>query len=244
MALALTAAFMPYRNLPALAGKSLNDTPTEKGKPRSPSTVNRYMAALSSLLTYASRELRWIDDNLCLKLIKLKEPPGRTRIATKEERNLLLTLSKESSYPYLFAIILLALTTGMRRGEILGLKWIDIDLEKGVAHLRDTKNSSPRSVPLVDLVLVELKRLYEQRESHKSLIFASRRAFGQIDVSKPWQEILKIAQINDLRFHDLRHTFTTLVAEQGASHLELATATGHKTLQMLKRYTDSVGLSL
>ncbi len=212
-------------------------TPTEKGKARSPSTVNRYIAALSSLLSYASRELRWIDDNPCFNLIKLKEPAGRDRILTDEEMGRLLTAGQESRSPYLFPIILLALTTGMRQGEILGLKWNDIDLENRVAHIRDTKNSSPRSVPLVDSILDELKRLYEKRQPHKDYVFASHTTFGQIDIKKIWQTALKNLHINNLRFHDLRHTFATLAAKQGASNLELATAMGHKTLQILKRYT-------
>lgn len=125
----------------------------------------------------------------------------------------------------------------MRRGEILGLKWADIDLQKGVAHLRDTKNSAPRSVPLVDLVIDELKALYEKRNPSKDHVFASQTAFGNLDIKKSWNEALKRSDIKDLRFHDLRHTYATFAAQQGASNMELATAMGHKTLQMLQRYT-------
>lgn len=215
----------------------LISTPTEIGTPRSPSTVNRYIAALSSVLTYACRELRWIDDNPCFNLTKLKEPPCRRRILSIEEMNRLLSDSQESRSLYLYSIILLALTTGMRRGEILGLQWVDIDLQRGVAHLHDTKNSAPRSVPLVDLVIDELKSLYEKRNPSKDHVFASQTAFGNIDIKKAWNEALKRADIKDLRFHDLRHTYATFAAQQGASNMELATARGHKTLQMLQRYT-------
>lgn len=215
----------------------LVETPTAKGRARSPSTVNRYIAALSSVLTYACRELRWIDDNPCFNLIKLKEPVGRNRMLSTEEISSLLTASQASRSPYLFPIVLIALTTGMRQGEILGLKWIDIDFEKKIAHLHDTKNSASRSTPLVDSVIDELKRLHNRRDLAKAYVFASLTAFGQLDIKKSWQEALKRAKIDNLRFHDLRHVFCTLVAKQGASNIELATAMGHKTLQMLKRYT-------
>jgi integrase len=212
--------------------------PTAKGKSRSPSTVNRYMAALSSVLTYAYRELRWIDSNPCSNLVKLKEPMGRNRVLSSEEIHQLLAASQESRSPYLYPIILIALTTGMRQGEILGLKWTDIDFEKHIAHLRDTKNSTPRSTPLVDPVVAVLKQLHKQSNPLKEYVFASRTLFGEkIDIKKSWQEALKRAKISNLRFHDLRHTFATLAARQGASNIELATAMGHKTLQMVKRYT-------
>jgi integrase len=69
------------------------------------------------------------------------------------------------------------------------------------------------------------------------VIFASKTAFGEIDIKKPWQDALKRTKLTNLRFHDIRHSFATLAARQGASNLELATAMGHRTLQMLQRYT-------
>jgi integrase len=82
-----------------------------------------------------------------------------------------------------------------------------------------------------------LKRLHEAKDPHKQLVFASKTAFGEIDIKKPWQTALARAEITNLRFHDIRHSFATLAARQGASNLELATAMGHRTLQMLQRYT-------
>ncbi|MCP6769709.1 tyrosine-type recombinase/integrase, partial [Klebsiella pneumoniae] len=78
--------------------------------------------------------------------------------------------------------------------------------------------------------------LYQKRNSAKPLIFASKTAFGRIDIKKAWKEALKRAKIEDCRAHDMRHTFCTLAAKQGASNLELATAMGHRTLAMLQRY--------
>jgi integrase len=131
----------------------------------------------------------------------------------------------------------MSLTTGARQGEILGLEWRHVDFENKLANLQETKNGRPRSISLADPLVDELKRLYEKRISSKKLVFASRTAFGRIDIKKAWQQALNRAGIEDCRFHDTRHTFCTLAARQGASNLELATAMGHRTLGMLQRYT-------
>lgn len=86
-------------------------------------------------------------------------------------------------------------------------------------------------------VITELKRLYELRHPLKSLVFASKIAFGRVDIKKVWQAALRVAGIENCRAHDMRHTFATLAAAQGASNMELATVMGHRTLQMLQRYT-------
>ena len=86
-------------------------------------------------------------------------------------------------------------------------------------------------------MIEELKELYQKRDPKKSLVFASKTAFGRVDIKKAWKEALKRANIDDCRAHDMRHTFCTLAAQQGASNLELATAMGHRTLNMLQRYT-------
>lgn len=215
----------------------LIETPIRNGKKRAPATVNRYIAALSSCLSYASRRLRWIDENPCFNLIKLKESKGRDRILSEDEASRLIISCKESRNPYLYCIVLMAISTGMRQGEILQLKWDQIDFNNQLAHLKETKNGRPRSVPLVNEVIEELKRLHEKKNPRKLLIFASKTAFGQIDIKKPWQEALKREGLTNLRFHDIRHIFATFAARQGASNLELGTAMGHRTLQMLQRYT-------
>ncbi len=210
-----------------LVGKErqlLSQTPTEKGKKRTASTINRYMSSLSSTLTYATRQLRWISENPCSYLIKLKENPGRDRILTPEEINKLLISCRQSRSPYLFCIVLISLTSGARQGEILNLEWRHVDFDNKLAYLKETKNGRPRSISLSDLVIEELKGLYQTRDPNKALVFASRTAFGRIDIKKAWQEALKRAGISGVRAHDMRHTFCTLAAAQGASNIELATA--------------------
>lgn len=225
---------------PDLIGKERQlflDTLSAKGKKRSPATANRYISSLSSSLSYATRQLRWINENPCISLKKLKENPGRDRILTEEEIIRLLEACRQSRSLYLFCIVLISLTTGARQGEILSLEWKHIDFENKLAFLTETKNGRPRSISLADPVISELQKLHNARNPLKTLVFASKTAFGRIDIKKAWQQALKRAGISHCRAHDMRHTFCTLAASQGASNLELATAMGHRTLEMLQRYT-------
>ncbi len=215
----------------------LVETPTSKGNKRDAATVNRYMASLSSCLSYAVKQLRWIDDNPCFNLMKLKESKGRDRTLNAEEAERLLVACRESQNPYLYCITLMAITTGMRQGEILKLEWNHVDLEAHIAHIKETKNGRPRSVPLVLEIIEELKKLYGCRNLAKPLVFASKTAFGKIDIKKAWQVAAKKVGLGDVHFHDLRHTYSTKASKQGATTIELSTAMGHRTLQMLDRYT-------
>ena len=224
---------------PDLIGKErqrLADTPTSKGLKRSPATVNRYMSSLSAIVSYAQR-LRWLDENPCFSLTKLKENAGRDRVLTEDEIARLLVSCRQSKSPYLYCFVLMSLTTGARQGELLGLEWRHVDFENKLAYLKETKNGRPRSISLANAVVEELSALYQVRNPLKPLVFASKTAFGRVDLKKAWKEALKRAQIPDCRGHDMRHTFCTLAARQGASNLELATAMGHRTLSMLQRYT-------
>jgi integrase len=83
--------------------------------------------------------VRWIDDNSCFNLIKLKEASGRDRVLTQEEVHRLFKACRESRNDYLYCIVLLAITTGMRQGEILKLGWNGVDLENCLAHLKEKK---------------------------------------------------------------------------------------------------------
>lgn len=224
---------------PELLGKErlyLANTSIKDNRKRSSATTNRYVASLSALMSHAVR-LKWIDENPCFRLTKLKENPGRDRVLTEDEITRLLLACRQSKSPYLYCFVLISLTTGARQGEILGLEWRHVDLENQLAYLRETKNGRPRSISLADSVITELRALQQNHHPSKALVFASKTAFGRIDMKKAWQQALKRAGIENCRVHDLRHTFCTLAARQGASNFELATAMGHRTLNMLQRYT-------
>lgn len=214
----------------------LIDTPTQKGSKRTSSTTNRYMSSLSAILKYAA-DLKWISENPAFGLKKLKEDPGRDRVLTEQEITRLFKPSKESQSPYLYSIILISLRTGAPQGEILNLESRHVDFENQIAYIKESKNGRPRSIALCKPVIEELKLLYQNRNPQKPLVFASKTAFGRVDIKKAWQQALKRAGITNCRAHDMSHTFCTYAAAKRSSNLQLQTATGHKTLSMLLQYT-------
>ena len=210
---------------------------TRTGKVRSSGTVIRYLAALSHVFTIGINEWGWIEDSPVRKVSKPKQARGRIRFLHDDERQRLLVLCKESSNLMLFPVVVLALATGMRQGEIMNLIWNDINLDKEKIILNETKNGEMRVVPLVGLALDVMKEYYKQRRSDTDFVFPSNKVRKKIDLRFPWEKALRDAQIHDFRFHDLRHSTASYLAMNGASLSEIADVLGHKSLQMVKRYT-------
>ncbi len=215
----------------------LSQENTRRGILRSPSTVVRYLAALSHAFSIAVKEWGWLDDSPMRKVSKPREPRGRVRFLSDEERKRLLEACKQSSNEYLYIVVVLALSTGMRLGEIMGLKWSDIDLDRGCITLHETKNGERRLVPLQGLAL-KLTRSFRVSRYFCSLqLFPSKSNFKKsMDLRFPWKIALKQAGIKDFRFHDLRHSAASYLAMNGATLSEIAGVLGHKTLSMVKRY--------
>ena len=113
---------------------------TPRGTPRAPATVNRYLSTLSHALHVAETEWEWHQENPVRKARKLKEPNGRVRFLSDEERTRLLAACRASENRSLYPVVVLALASGMRQGEILGLKWDHVDLNQGRITLYETKN--------------------------------------------------------------------------------------------------------
>lgn len=203
---------------------------------RSPASVNRYLAALSHALTIAVNEWGWLEDNPMRKVRRLKESRGRVRYLNGEERSRLLQACRQSDHPHLFAIVVLALSTGARKMELLGLRWREIDLEAKAIRLSRTKNGERRMLPLHGVALEELLKLSKVRRIDTDLLFPGKNPQSPCEIRKPWVKALEEAQIEDFRFHDLRHSAASYLAMSGASPSEIAEILGHKTLQMVKRY--------
>ena len=125
----------------------------------------------------------------------------------------------------------IALTTGMRQGEILTLRWPVIDLERKRLVLHETKNGERRAVPLTGPALTTLKAWAKVRRLDTDLVFPETKGFHH-----RWWEALERAKLTDFRFHDLRHTAASYLAMHGATPSEIAEVLGHKTLQMVKRH--------
>lgn len=176
-------------------------------------------------------------------ITKIKD--SRDRFLSDDERQVLLKACRESSCKHLYPVVLLALSTGARKGEILGLRLDDVSMERRRAVLRNTKNGETRSVPIVDAVhdvledhIQDVNAFYDEREVSKGSrwLFPSKNGEKPLDVRRPWEEALAVAGVENFRFHDLRHSKASYLAMNGASLVEIAEVLGHKTLQMVRRY--------
>jgi len=172
---------------------------------------------------------------LCLKetpfeQISLPKPPkSRKRRLSDEEYQKLYEASKTMKINYIWPIFLFAIETGMRRGEILKLKWSNINFDDRTAYLEDTKNGEDRYVPL-SCKAIEL--LSSTKQSNNLVFPVSSNA-----VRLSWERLKRKANVNNLRFHDLRHEATSRLFEKGLSIMEVASITGHKDIRMLRTYT-------
>lgn len=208
----------------------------EQGKANN--TVIRYFASLSVCYTYSINELEWINENPCMKVRKPPEGKGRVRFLDIDEQQRLLTACLNSKEKYLYPVVFTALWTGGRMGEILGLRWEDIDFENKNIRFLDTKNGESRAVPLHDevmSVLLDLKDSSIPRIDTK-LIFARSDGKAPKEIKKPFRKAVDKAKLTDFRFHDLRHTTASYLVMSGSSLIEVATILGHKNLKMVQKY--------
>jgi integrase len=206
------------------------------GKKRSPATVARYMTTMSYVMNIALKEWEWLEVNPFSRVKKPTEPRGRVRYLDDDERSRLLEACLASSHNSLYPIVILAISTGMRQGEILNLKWKNIDLGRSQLALHETKNNERRAVPIVGLAHEVLTKLSKIRRIDCPLVFPGKDSNTPMRIRNIWDAALKQAEIEDFRFHDLRHTTASYLAMNGATLAEIAEVLGHKTLQMVKRY--------
>jgi integrase len=180
---------------------------TKTGKPRSPASVNRELALLSSIFSMAMRKPhRLTAENPCLEVKKIPEENQRSRYLTPEDEIRLLAACV-GDREHLRPIILMAVNTGMRRGEILSLRWSQVDFQRGVVHLVRTKSGKGRDVPINLVIREELLKL---RQSSSECVFTSQKTGRALTHCKrAFASACRVAGIEDLHFHDLRHTAAT-----------------------------------
>lgn len=203
---------------------------------RGPGTANSYLATLSKALSTAVREYEWMPLNPCANIADLPIPAGRVRFLTDTERTKLLAACKEQSAD-LYALAVCALCTGARSGELLSLRWPDVDLARQRAVLHKTKNADRRALALTGPALTVLKARHKARRIDTDLVFPHPGLKKPFDYAKQFNAALAAAGVKNFRFHDLRHTAASYLAMNGATTAEIAAVLGHKTLQMVKRYS-------
>lgn len=225
-----------------LSGKLMAEWRDKRLQQVSGSTTNRDLNLISHVINVARKEWGMHVDNPISMIRRPSENRARNRrLAAGEEEKLLAELEQStrsergtfeeggSRNPWIQPLVILALETAMRRGELLALRWPDVFLADRYVRLHDTKNGEPRDVPL-------------STRAHGVLAGLPRHISGRVfpvtpdAVKKAFTRAVERAGLGDFHFHDLRHEATSRIAEKLDNVLELSAVTGHKTLTMLKRY--------
>lgn len=228
------------KKLAALVTEDLQDYIQDRLTEVAPATVDRELDLISQTLSYADDV--WKIAPVESPFAGLRRPKyfnERDRRLLPEEERVILTAAREDANPYIEPVIILALETAMRRGELLGLKLSDVHFAGRYLFLPDTKNGRSRKVPLSKRAETVIRALIEQRSLHgvpeddDRLLPLTTNAFKKAF----FERVLPRSGVNDLHFHDLRHEAISRFAESGQfSLLELQAISGHRDVRMLQRY--------
>lgn len=210
-----------------------------RAKLKSGATLNRYMVALAAVFTWAVEQRltpkAWVHP--CRGIKRLPESDGRVRFLDAAERTRLFEAVRESQYPRLYAMTLMAMKTGARRGELLALTWRDMDLKSGIASLGKTKNGDRRTLVLLPDVIEALQPF--KSSDLERFVFGSVRSKYQVPTSidSAWRDAVERAKIKNFKFHDLRHCCASYMAQAGIPLNVIAEVLGHRKLDMTRRYS-------
>lgn len=224
------------RLLPVFGSLALADITTEKVSDYmddrlqivKPATVYQEFALMRRMFNVARREWKWVRDNPAADLsFSVGNKNARHRWLTKDEEDALLN---SASPQWVKHVILFALHTGMRRGEILSLKWSSVDLKRRLITVETSKNGEKRSVPMSETVFRMLKGM-------KVFDISNRLFPHSVNALKDnFPRAREKAKLEDFRFHDLRHTFATRLVQNGVDLYKVKELLGHKTAVMTMRY--------
>ncbi len=220
-------------NVSDLNTRIIENWQSERLKRNKPATVNRVLSCLKHMV---NKGVDWdMASEETLKKVRkvklLEENNKRLRFLTIEECQRLLNCCT----PHLRPIVTVALHTGMRRGEILGLKWEQVDLRHGFILLDKTKNKERREIPIDDT----LRELFEEipHSVESVYVFTDKDGNPYKSVKRSFNTALRKAEIHDFRFHDLRHTFASHLVMAGVDITSVKELLGHKSLTMTMRYS-------
>lgn len=206
------------------------------------STINRYKSTLSAAFIFfiqhpKYKKLGYLNPVRKESVSRFKENPQKDRFLSMDEQKSLLKACRGVRWTKLYLLVLLALTTGARKGELLSLRWCDINFKERVALLNgnNTKNSKPRYLPLTKPIIEELMN---HRDVGDHLIFNNSAShYRPFDHRKSWKRALNLASIVNCRFHDLRHTAASNLVRNGRTLFEVGVLLGHSNADMTKRYS-------
>jgi integrase len=225
--------------LDKITGEVVSQYRDARLKEVSQNTVRLELAFLSVVFEQCRKEWGLAVANP-VRQIRMPKPgkPRQRRLEDGEEQAL-LKACMESGAHYLHTFVILAIETGMRFGELASVTWCNVNLEKRTIYLPDTKNGSPRTVPLSTRAF---NAIQTQPRSINARVFSAKPgsirsafliALNKAKASRPDSKVF----LSELRFHDLRHEAVTRLFEKGLNPIEVGIVSGHKTMSMLQRYT-------
>jgi integrase len=224
------SSFFKGRYLFEIKPQMIEEYKSERLKKVAPATVNRELTCLKHMFTMAI-EWEYIRTNTVKVVKRLKEPPGRLRYLREKEVECLIDKCRKHLRP----IVVTALNTGMRKSEILNLRWADVDLKNLRITINNSKNNERRIVPINKNLHKELSPLLKRANGNFVFSNSYSKPFGSI--SKGFSAAIKRAGIEDFRFHDLRHTFGSYMVMQGVDIRTVQQLLGHKDIKMTMRYS-------
>lgn len=209
----------------------------ERLKIRSPQTVKHEINCLSHAFTVAMKEWDWISHNPCLKVQKPQVNNEILRWLSSEEEDKLINAAKGYLNNQLTEIITVALGTGMRQGEILSLKWKDIDMFRKTITIMQHKTKEPKAIPMTDAVFNLLKNK-SKTISMSGFVFTTTKGTRILNTNlqREFYKAVDKAGITNFRFHDLRHTFATRLVQSCVDLYTVSKLLGHKDIKTTQRY--------
>jgi integrase len=208
---------------------------TKRGTQRSPASVNRELELLSGIFTRAVSE-RITETNPCSKVKLLKADNKRVQYLLDEEETLLFAQFK-GRLAHLRPLVIVAIGTGMRRGDQLNLKWEKVDFQRGIIYVPNAKTGKDYPVPMSSEVREVLLEMRRESGGSEYVFVNPKTGKPYIDLKKGFKEACSLAEIKNLRWHDLRHTFGTRIGEDGHSEATIAELMGHTDPRTTRRYT-------
>ncbi len=223
-----------------------------RGAPLAAATIKRHFLSISHVLKICHLEWHWLEQNPMKDgIIELPTPPrGIVRFLDDEELARLTIACKNSLNNLLYPAFIVSVSTGMRQAESMNLYWREpvtppsctawgvVNLSDNCIILHQTKNGNRRRVPLAGTALLELQKLAKVQRLDTRLVFPSpTHPHKPIDLKRAWATALKKADVVNFRWHDLRHTAASYLAQDGATLIDIAAILGHSTLDMVRRYS-------
>ncbi len=200
----------------------------------SPDPTNKELGVMKAALNVAIMEWEWLDYNTVSKVRMEKASKGRVRYLSDDEFQLILDSCEEWLKPMVFV----ARNTGMRQGNLLALKWKDINLSQKVIVLEDTKNGDSIGIPINCLLVKVLEQVSRVRHIKSQYVFhdTEGKQVNKMNLHRAFKRACKKAGIEDFRWHDLRHDFASQLVQSGVDLYKVQKLLGHKDSRMTARY--------